>query len=250
MMATMTLRVDDELKERLEDAAATMGVSVSELVRRQLEVLLGETEHRGLTGAERGEGMTPVSLRSVDRKILSMLHDIMDKIGDDEVEDGYHKVQAKVLRYGYVGEYAEEFADIDPELSRQDCEFVWDLLDLFRVLGANIRRLSPEDRAALGDGVVRDLTFSGLDANNTRELSLLVYARHLIEQGKWEELAHHFGDAADRGNSHTQMLPEYQRMLAVYTPIFKSKIRLSVGGLNFTLDELRSIANASRARGY
>jgi uncharacterized protein YfbU (UPF0304 family) len=59
----------------------------------------------------------------------------------------------------------------------------------------------------------RAVRFDGFDLNHRLETRLLLFARHLAEQGKWEQLTTYFDDQHERGNSHHRTIDAYERML-------------------------------------
>ena len=237
-MATITLRLDDSTRAELDELAEAKGVTVSELLRDTIDGLLGR-------GVEMERTDVPHSINMAQRRILALQHEILRRLVDDDHDARDHQRQIDVLNGGYTGEYSSEFAAIEPELSRADCELVWDILDMFRVFKASVARLDAAEVTALGDSVEYALTFRGFDLNDSFESRLLGYAQHLIEAGKWEELADRFDDAHERGNSHSRLLPTYQRMLAAFTPIWKRKITgRGHSWLHLTADELRTILDA------
>ena len=218
-MATITLRLDDEVRDQLEALADTRGQTLSEVIRAALDSLLDR---------DRGTdyGQTPASLTPVERRQLALLHRILASLvpEDDDGEDGdpqYQFDRAHALEAGWVTEYDMEFVSIEPELSRQDCRLAMDVLDMFRFLQGSVARLNEAEVQGLGKHATHALTFQGFDENDARESRLLYYARHLIEQGEWPMLADIFDNKHDHGNSHAPLLASYLRMLAVFTPLWR-----------------------------
>jgi len=240
-LATITLRLNDTTRDEVEDLARANGLTVSELLRAAIEEMLGR-------GVATPRIDVPRSLDLVQRRSLALLHEILarlDSAGD--ADDDPHRRQIDVLNGGYTGEYANEFVAIQPELSHADCQLVWEILDMFRVIRASTDRLGEAKVAALGDHAVHALTFQGFDANHSFEGRLRSYARHLIETGRWEELADRFDDERERGNSHIPMLATYQRMLAVFMPTWERKVSSRGYGperLHLTVKELRDVLAA------
>lgn len=241
-MATITLRLDDETRNDVEALARGQGVTVSDFVRSAIDEILGREVTTNSTGA-------PRSLTLVERSILVTQHEILARLhtdNHDEVEN--HLRMVKVLTSGFTGEYDSVFLSLDSEISRRDCVLVWDLLDMFRVLTSSLARLDDDEKAAVGEHAERALTFRGLDFNDSREVRLARYAKFLIRDGRWEELAEAFDSNHEGGNSHMPHLVTYQRMLYAFEPIWKAKISdYSMGrGDRFVLnlDELRTVYEA------
>jgi uncharacterized protein YfbU (UPF0304 family) len=216
-MATVTLRLDDQTRDNVDELARERGISVSELLRSAIADFI-----------ESGRSAeAPRTLTLMERRTLALQHDILAQVrADDKDEVAYHRKRAEVLSQGFTGEYETEFLSIEPELSLQECSLVWRLLDMFRHLKNGLERLSPEDRATLddtGQHALLALTFRGFDFNDAREARLASYAEYLIDDKRWEELAVHFDDQHERGNSHMPYLVTYQRMLNAFTPRWEKR---------------------------
>ena len=215
-MATVTIRLDDDTREELEEIARTRGVTLSVLLRDQIDALLGR--HVPIRDD------VPHALSFQQRLMLAQQHEILALLhADDEYESRHHHMIAEVLREGYAGEYDTVFGAMQPEMSRSECKLVWDILDMFRMLSASIDRLSADDRAALGDDNEDRLRFGGFDLNDSREGRLLGYVRHLVDTDRWTEIKPRLAEIGDNGNSHSRRLPSYERMLAVYMPILRRR---------------------------
>jgi uncharacterized protein len=236
-MATITLRVEDQVKDDLEALARSRGITVTDLLRPLIEEAAGRP-----TGESRG--VHPAHLTAVERRTMSLLHQILGRL--DPEDESYHRLRAQALDEGYTAEYGDEFLGMEPELPARDCELVRDILDMFRVIRASVNKLGSGIVASLDHATFLEL--AGFDANDPLEGRLLYYARHLLATDRWTDLADYFDDAHERGNSHHQALPAYRRMLEVYEPLFKAKA--SGRGLRpdhflFSADELAAIAGAA-----
>jgi uncharacterized protein YfbU (UPF0304 family) len=239
-MATITIRVDDSVRDGIEEYASAHRMSVSEALRSAIEALLGLE-----VGMSRSD--VPTTLNMVDRKTLSLLHQILDKLddGSDHSED-YFANMSRVLDSGYTGEYDAVFTETYDELSRVECELLWDILDMFRILKSSRERLAKKETTSTLDENTWALEFGGFDANDHLEGKLLGYARYTMDTGRWTDLTEYFDDAHERGNSHSPRLDMYRRMLAVYKPIFTTRIRnRGVGEMHLSADELRQVADAA-----
>ena len=140
-MATITLRVEDQVKDDLDALARSRGITVTDLLRPLVEEAAGRP-------AERARGVHPAHLTAVERRTMSLLHEILGKL--DPEDESYHRLRAEALDDGYTAEYAEEFLGMEPELTVRDCEFVQDILDMFRVLKASADKLGSGVVAGLG----------------------------------------------------------------------------------------------------
>ncbi len=236
-MATITLRVEDQVKDDLEALARSRGITVTDLLRPLIEEAAGRP-------AGESRGVHPAHLTAVERRTMSLLHQILGRLDPEDESD--HRLRAQALDEGYTAEYGDEFLGMEPELSARDCELVRDILDMFRVIRASVNKL--------GAGVVASLEYAtflelaGFDANDPLEGRLLYYARHLLATDRWTDLADYFDDAHEGGNSHHQALPAYRRMLEVYEPLLKAKASgrgLGPDHFLFSADELAAIARAA-----
>lgn len=246
-MATITLRVDDPVRDQLQAMAEGRGISVSDLLRSLIDGLFDRDDRE-----EPRRRVVPESMTAVDRKQLALLHKILARLVEEKSEDerlgydgdtAYQLDRAEVLEEGWTKEYDMEFYAMEPELTRRDCGLVMDLLDMFRVLKYSVEDVADQ----LSDDEVRTLTFRGFDLNDEFESRLLAYARWLVSDGeRWQEQADVFSEKNDRGNSHMPWLGRYQRMLEVYEPIWQAVVRRGGRRRNLlTADELRQVATAA-----
>ena len=240
-MATLTVRLDDDARDALEELARSHGVNLSVLLREQVDLLLGK-------GVPMRRVDVPRSLSMADRCILALHHEALAILkAGSEYDSEYHTNMATVLRAGYTAEYEDVFAGIEAELTRSECRLVWDILDMFRIIGAAIGELSESERVELGEDEVRRLRFMGFDLNDTLEGRMLFYVRYLVNSDRWTEMAERLDEIGDRGNAHHRCLPRYEAMLAAYRPIFEGRMRqrgFSPGIWRFSVDELRQILEA------
>jgi uncharacterized protein len=236
-MATITLRVEDQVKDDLEALARSRGITVTDLLRPLIEEAAGRP-------AGESRGVHPAHLTAVERRTMSLLHQILGRL--DPEDESYHRLRAQALDEGYTAEYGDEFLGMEPELPARDCELVRDILDMFRVIRASVNKLGSGAVAGLEHAAF--LEFAGFDASDPLEGRLLYYARHLLATDRWTDLADYFDDAHEGGNSHHQALPSYRRMLEVYEPLFKAKASgrgLGPDHFLFSADELAAIAGAA-----
>jgi len=235
-MATVTIRLDDNTREELEEFARTRGVTLSDLLRDQIDALLGR--HVPIRAD------VPRALSFQQRQVLALQYEILALLhADDEYELQHNHTMAEVLREGYAGEYGTVFGAMQPEMSRSECKLLWDILDMFRMLSASIDRLSADDRGALGKDNEGRLRFGGFDLNDSRE-----GRRHLVGTDRWTEIKSRLAEIGDNGNSHSPRLSSYERMLAVYMPIHEDSTRgkrgHSMDAWLLTVSELKQIAEA------
>jgi uncharacterized protein len=243
-VATVTIRIDDDTRDDLEEIARTRGLTLSDLLRGQIDDLLGRDVPM--------RDAVPHALSCPQRHVLAQQHEVLALLhADDEHESGHHRAMATVLSEGYAGEYGDVFVDMRSEIARSECKLLWDILDMFRVLGASIDRLSADDHGVLGSDNEHRLRFDGFDRNDMRERRLLGYVHYLVGRGRWAELKTRLAEIGDNGNSHSARLPSYQRMLAAYTPIYEQAAKGARGyapdSESLSVDELKRLAEGSSA---
>lgn len=246
-MATVTIRLDENLRDRISEEADKKGLTVSTYIRGALEnhLMFAQTEE---IESPRPPDADDIDLSPFQRRVLVQLHravmaaqgDLSDEYYDSEDEGR----QIQILEHGFEGDYSNEFAGINPPMSRAQCELVWDILDMFRVLNASVDALGGGEE---GDGwrklgVHRRYgSFRGFDANHAVEHRLLSYTRFLVKNGRWEEQAD-FLKGRERGNSHRQMIPTYRSMLSVFKPIWSQTVK-SGTRWHLTEKDLRTVFN-------
>jgi uncharacterized protein YfbU (UPF0304 family) len=119
---------------------------------------------------------------------------------------------------------------------------------MFLNLKASMDELGPDAVADLGEHAEAFLTFGGFDLNDLFEGRLLGYTRYLLVTDRWTDLALHFDDKHERGNSHMPTVPTYRRMLEVYKPLLQAKTNDRGFGPKqylFNADELAAVAQAA-----
>lgn len=231
MPPTISMRIDEQTRDHIDDAAAARGTTASDLLRDAVY------EHLGL--AERTDrNDTPISLSHYQRTSLALQHKILAKL--DTEDPDYHLECAEILEKGYTLEYWRAFSPY-PEMPERDCRLVMDILDMFRMIESCLNQYGPEATKEIGEFADLRLRFRGFDGNDSREGAMIGYVDHLIATERWQEFEERV--RKNRGNSHSPMLDTYQRMLDVYTPIFKTKSTSHWTGDKppFSLDELKQV---------
>jgi uncharacterized protein YfbU (UPF0304 family) len=239
-MATITLRLDDQVRDDLEQLARNQGVTLSELLRVTLMRLVGRDADT--------PPHVPPSLEITQRHTFRLLHKLMAEVGPEDERD-YHRRQAEVIEEGFTADYYSVFGGIVfPEMTKTDAELVYDLLDAFTVLESSLDKLDDDARAALGEGAEYALRFRGFDHNDSQELRLAGFAKHLIDDGRWSSMAHHFDEEHEGGNSHMPTLSFYRRVLAAYKAVLQERKRTvsDFEAYRFDAAALREVLAAAR----
>lgn len=243
-MPTITVRIDDDLREALQHKADQADQSVSDFVRDA--VANAVFDFRDPEQDERV--IDPKSLDPYERHTLSLLHRILARVlpADANGEDGDHDYQiarAEVLENGFTKEYWMEFAGIRPELTQNQSAMVMDVLDMFRITGYSMAEIEKKG-GAIDEDLRRSLTFLGFDHNDTLEGHMANYVEHLVKDDKWTEQAE-FVLGPKRGNSHMPVIGSYSRMLTAYRDVKKNRPRSTARtGYLLSREELEQIAAA------
>lgn len=215
-MATVTLRLADQTRDELEQLARGRNSTVSDVLREAIDGLLGRD-------IDTPRADVPRSLDIVQRRTLALQHEILARLEPDENEREAHRRSVRILNGGFTTEYSREFFATNAEIPPAECTLVMDLLDMFTVLQVALDKLDDDALAEVGDHARALLEFSGFDYQNSGESRLADFAEHLIADGRWDSLAHHFGDEHRCPNSHTPRLDRYRRTLLAYDTVIRDR---------------------------
>ena len=165
-MATITVRIPDEIRDALQAKAEAAHQTLSDFVRDHLQDAVIESPER----TERRPSRRIESLTLVERQTLALLHRILarvlpDDANDEDGDETYQLERASVLEQGFTGDYSTEFQVLSGELSIAQCEFVVDVLSMFQIAKWSMEALS-EENEQLTDDQVHALTFHGFDFND------------------------------------------------------------------------------------
>ena len=172
---------------------------------------------------------TTTTLSPLERLMLANQLRILEKL-DTENADEY-KMHRDIIVHGYTIQYDEVFTEIHDEMSVEECRYVYDVLDLYRVLIRSYEEL--KDKEGLTDD---DVKFEGFDGNN--ESKRWAFARHLKEEGRWTETL--IGDLNSH-SVHTKML--YPKMLERFEPIQQAILDSHSGNWILTADQIKKVIN-------
>ncbi len=192
-MATISIRVSDDLKAKLKGLAHESGGTISGVVTEALGSMVGSPR------TDYPEEMAPLTIAPVNRLILRDQELILAALSEYEEDAAYHKRNAQIFEKGYVREYPEAFAALRPEIPNSRCEELYDILDMFRVLRASYEDLPEDEKAEVDE---RDISPQGFDYNDMEEGRLAGYVKHLFADKRYEELAEPLRKYSDGGNSH------------------------------------------------
>jgi hypothetical protein len=171
--------------------------------------------------------MAPETLGPEERLQLINQFRILEKLYPESAE--HYAESRDIIAHGYTIQYGEVFGEVFDEMDIEECKYVYDVLDLHRVLIASYEGLT--DKKGL---TAADVCFKGFDGNN--ESKRLAFAEHLRKQGLWAETL--------KGglNSHSMMtMTLYPRMLEKLEPIKKQILASHTGDWRLTAEQIREV---------
>ena len=172
---------------------------------------------------------TVTTLSPVERLTLANQLRILEKL-DTENADEYQK-HRDIIEHGYAIQYDEVFTGIYDEMSVEECRYVYDVLDLYRVLIRSYGEL--KDKEGL---TADDVKFRGFDGNNEDQTMGVCKAS---ERGRPVDRAL-IGDL----NSHSMStMSLYPKMLERFEPIRQHILDSHFGNWIITADQIKKVIN-------
>ena len=198
MPPSVSFRIDDEMKARLDELSSRRGLNVSALFRQAVE--------RVVMDAEGSTERANFSLTLKERVNFANQFEILAAVTKTADAETYRRY-ATALREGYEAHYREIVEIFSDPLSREDCIETMDILAMYSDLLYSYDRL-PDKSSVEGS----DVLFPGFDGNY--EGARWRYVRYLFDDDKFSSVkeawkGHDF-------NSHMPVLDGYRRMLAVW----------------------------------
>lgn len=167
------------------------------------------------------------TLSPVERLQLANQFQILEKLDPDNAEQ--YAEARDIIVHGYSILYDKVFGAIYNEMPLDECTYVYDVLDLHRVLIRSFNALT--DKQGLTEDDVR---FRGFDGNN--ETKRWAFAEYLQKAGLWTETL------VGGLNSHSMMtMSRYPRMLANFEPIKEQIVASHSGNWQLTAEQIREI---------
>lgn len=205
-MPTISVRLDEETKQWLDEVVAEKGLNASALIRDALVSRLKEMD-------EKSNLKRPIELELKDRLLLSNQFRILAMLEPENDSD--HLQNAKIVERGYERNYSsitEWFYDGFP---RKDCNEVIEILELYRALNFSYKQI--EDRENITEN---DIAFFGFDGNS--EGLYMDYAEFWIEDKKrFQELRE---PEEFSFNSHSyDSLGTHRKRLRIWKELGRSK---------------------------
>lgn len=241
-MQTITLRVPDDLRTLIAEAAEENGQSQSDYMRQAIEVHVKRVN----PDLDRQTTEKNITLTPYERASLILQHQALlaaqGNLPEESYDPEWHERAIKALECGYEGEYPQLFPSHTEALNAYDCELVWDILDMFRVIHFSVEALGENGWDAIGvENSEWFGKFKGFDHQRKRESQMAGYTEYLVKSGRWTEQEKLVKEGT---NSHRQMLPTYQSMLGAFKPVWREAVR-GGGSAHLRAKDLRKILLAA-----
>lgn len=140
---------------------------------------------------------------------------ILQKLSDSDYEKRDLEEKIEAFQGGYEGMYENIFDDFgifDSSLSKDDCEKVWDILEMYRGIIYSYNRLV-EDKTNT-KLKKEDVAFPGFDKRDDEECKMMLFVQYFIgKMGRFSEIGY---ISNPDFNSHMPMLHRYEDMLKIW----------------------------------
>lgn len=147
-----------------------------------------------------------MELSKKDRLILANQMKILAKLYPSEFNE--YKNQRKAIENGYSLNYSGLFDNIYDEMTKEDCQEVIDILNMYRAITFSYNKI--DNKSDINDYYLK---FQGFDGNNeTNQYSYTCY--YILDLNRFKELKYDL-EYPDL-NSHSQMLDKYRKMLKIW----------------------------------
>jgi len=167
------------------------------------------------------------TLTPVERLQLINQFRILEKLYPEHAKD-YAESRA-IIAAGYTIQYDEVFTEVYEEMNVEEGRYVYDVLNLYRILIQSYEALT--DKKGL---TPEDVRFRGFDGNN--ETKRWAFTEHLKEQGKWTETL------TGGLNSHSETtISLYPRMLEKYEPIREKMLASHTVNWLLTAEQIKEV---------
>lgn len=228
-MPTISFRIDDELKERIDALVESQGLNVSALFRDALADKVDELE----AGDEKAQFR--ISLK--ERLGLVLQLKTLEKLATGDHDRAGYARQIELLTSGYELHYRDLVEWFDVGFSARWCREVIDILSMFADLNWAFENFTSEQQATVNRHAI---TFLGFDGNN--ETRQMAYARFfMFDMDRFQSL--HKQAQETQLDSHQQMLPAYRRMLGVFRTL-KATGGNSLADYRLTVDQVQAVVAA------
>jgi len=169
-----------------------------------------------------------ITLTPFERLSLMNQLSILKRLDPENAED--YDDQIKILHSGYTIRYGEVFQPVFEEMPIEECEYVYDVLDMHRILITSFESLT--DKQGL---TADDVRFRGFDGNN--ETKRWAFAEYLQKKGMWQETL--IGGMDNHGMAMTPH--RYPQMLKRYEPIKQHIVDSLSGKWQLTAEQIKEV---------
>ena len=171
--------------------------------------------------------MAPDTLTPFERLQLVNQFEILEKLNPDDAD--HYAAKREIIEKGYTIRYEDVFSEVFDEMSIAECKYVYDVLDMYRVLIRSFGALT--DKEGLSPD---DVKFQGFDGNN--ESKRHAFVEHLKKEGRWTEVLTGYL------NSHSMStMSLYPRMLSNFKPIHDGIMASHSGNWLLTADQIKQV---------
>lgn len=181
------------------------------------------------------------SLTIKERLILANQYDILAKLTDDDHEKKHFENLREVFTSGYSLYYSLATEWFSEEVSENECRFVTDVLNLYRVLYFSWSR-NDEMKEVIDE---KDVLFNGFDLNDSQEVKYYSFYKFLVEQlDRYSEIKDLMNEGKIKDfNSHGSppSMDSLSNMILKLKEINNRKQTVSYEDL--TIDEVKAILN-------
>lgn len=182
------------------------------------------------------------SLTVKERLILANQYEILSNQVQDEHEKKHLGNLRDIFISGYARYYSLATEHFEEEVSESECEFVIDVLNLYRDLYYSWKR-NNEMKEIVEE---REISFKGFDLNDNQEAKYYSFYRFLVEQlGKYEEIKELMNEGKiEDFNSHG-FGPSMKKLsdMVLRSKEIRSR-KQTVSFEDLTIEEVQEIINA------
>lgn len=158
-----------------------------------------------------------MELSKKDRLILYNQYEILKYLNPEEEEE--YDIKQEIIFNGYHKQYNTIIKNFSDDLDDIVANFVWDVLQMYRIINKSYDKLSYDDRNSVD---LYDITFHGFDGNE--ETDYYKYACFIIKKLKrFKELYKMKGFELD---SHCNSVEKYNKMLDKWFKTTKNRYEL------------------------
>jgi uncharacterized protein YfbU (UPF0304 family) len=200
-MATISFRIEDELKSRLDRLAEQRGLNISHLFRETLSQKVDELEH-----GRNERASLPLTIK--ERLTLATQYRLLAAVSKEEEESNFYQRNVEALEGGYELHYRDLVSHFAELVSYELSIEVLDILSMYDDIGFSHKALVRKE--GIKDV---DIRFLGFDGNY--ESVQFRYANYVL--GEKDRFVNLQANKKRYGlNSHMPMLSIYRRMLPVW----------------------------------